>query len=257
MKNHATQDHFLEGRLHFRQPRDGYRFSIDAVLVSACVTPLPQHMVIDLGTGCGVIPIILAHRHPGICVVGVEIQTELAELARSNIAANHMQDRIVVIEADMRKLDSRRFNQSGDWVVCNPPYRRSCSGRVNPDGQRAAARHEIHINLKELVRTARALLKMGGRFVTIYPCERLVDLISAMRDTGIEPKWLRTVHSFEGQKAKWILVQGTKGGRPDIEIRDPLILYHSDGTYSAEVQSMMAESPDADSAPTSPPGSSA
>ena len=240
MTDHYSQDHFFNGRLHFTQSLDGYRFSIDAVIVSACVMPKPDQRVIDLGTGCGVIPIILAHRHPLARIIGVEIQSELAELARRNIAANRMQDRIVLIEDDMRNMESHMSNGSMDWVVSNPPYRRAHSGRTNPHNQRAVARHEIHIDLVRLVQTAKTLLKKGGRFVTIYPCERLVDLISTMRAMDVEPKWLRSVHSFRGERAKWILVRGIAGGRPDTEVSDPLVIYDSDGTYSPEVRSMIA-----------------
>jgi tRNA1Val (adenine37-N6)-methyltransferase len=239
MDDRFSEDHLFNGRLHFSQPCEGYRFSIDALIVSACMMPKPGQRVLDLGTGCGVIPIILAYRHPDIQVTAVEIQAELAALARLNVCANGMHDRIEVIEGDMRKLEQRRINGCVDWVVCNPPYRRPSSGRINPNTQRAVARHEIHIDLIQLVDTTRSMLKTGGCFVTIYPCERMVDLISAMRDAGIEPKWLRSVHSFKGEGAKRIVVQGIKGGRPDLVISDPLVLYDSEGTYSAQVRGML------------------
>jgi tRNA1Val (adenine37-N6)-methyltransferase len=239
MDDRFSEDHFFNGRLHFSQPREGYRFSIDALIVSSCIKPKPGHRVLDLGTGCGVIPIILAYRHSGIHITGIEIQAELAELARLNVSANGMRDRIHIIEEDMRKLKPRRLSGSVDWVVCNPPYRRPCSGRINPNRQCAIARHEIHIDLCQLIDTTKAVLKRGGCFVAIYPSERLVDLISAMRSAGIEPKWMRSVHSFRGERAKRVLVQGARGGRPDLVICDPLILYDSEGNYSEQVRVMM------------------
>jgi tRNA1Val (adenine37-N6)-methyltransferase len=234
-----TEDHFFDGAIRIRQERKGYRFSIDAVIVASRVIPKAGETVVDLGTGCGIIPLMLAHRHTQIHIIGVEIQNELAELAAFNCHQNQLNHRIEVLNADMRTLQPDRLNGMVDWVVCNPPYRRPHSGKVNPDVQRAVARHEIDINLPQFVQSAGRLLRAGGRLVTIYPAERLVDLLCEMRSQYIEPKWLQMVHSRAIESAKLVLVQGTKEGRPGLKISVPLVIYDASGSYTCEVAALM------------------
>jgi tRNA1Val (adenine37-N6)-methyltransferase len=235
-----TRDTFFNGRLTIFQMRGGYRFSIDAVLLAANVQPKPGDRVIDLGTGCGIIPLILAFRYPDIRIHGVEVQAALAELARKNIAANHMGKRIVLAHADMRRLSAEAVGGPFDWVVSNPPYRAPLTGRVNPDTQRALARHEIKVDLGQLVDTARRMLRTGGRFATIFTATRAVDLVVRMRSAGIEPKWLQGVHAHGGQGAKLVLACGIKGGRPGLRWAPPLVVFREDGSYTDAVQAMMS-----------------
>lgn len=233
-----TTDTFLNGRIRVRQSRRGYRFSIDAVIVAGLVEPRPGDKVIDLGTGCGIIPLILACRHPNIKIYGVEVQEELAEIAALNVKENRMADRVAVICGDMKSLGHGMTSGPADIVVSNPPYRRPGSGRINPDGQRAVARHEIKVTLSDVVETAGRMLKLSGRFVTVYPAERMTDLLTRMRTAGIEPKFLRMIHSGRDTEAKLILVEGKKGGGPGVKAGPPLIIYRNNGSYSDEVEKM-------------------
>ncbi|MBU0987479.1 MAG: methyltransferase, partial [Proteobacteria bacterium] len=132
-----TTDSFFNGRLQIRQPEHGYRFSIDAVLLAGHAAPQPQDLVLDLGTGCGIIPLILAYRNPKIKVYGVEVQQQLADLAGLNVKKNGMEDRIVVCCMDMKELPTDMIPGPMDLVVSNPPYRKALSGRLNPNRQRA------------------------------------------------------------------------------------------------------------------------
>ena len=191
----TTHDTFLNGHLRICQPANGYRYSIDAVLLAALPRLKPGQTLLDLGTGCGIIPLILAFRNRKVRITGVEVQSELARLAAMNVEHNGLEDRIRIIHEDLRRLSPVMVGGPVDWIVSNPPYRRAVSGRVNPDAQRALARHEIKVNLRQLIGTARKLLKTGGRFAIIYPSERAVDLFSEMRRAGLEPKWLQCVHS--------------------------------------------------------------
>jgi tRNA1Val (adenine37-N6)-methyltransferase len=234
-----TEDAFFQGKIQIRQRPNGYRFSIDAVLLASAVCPKAAQTLVDLGTGCGIIPLILGFRYTDIRIHAVEIQTELAELASFNVRRNGMQDRVDVIRDDLRTLNAERFGGPVDWVVSNPPYRRPNSGRINPDNQRALARHEINVNMTELIDAARRLLHAGGQFMTIYPAERLVELLTRMQSGGIAPKWLRTVHSQSGGQAKLALVKGVKGGRNGLVVEAPLVIYSEDGTYGPEVEQMM------------------
>jgi tRNA1Val (adenine37-N6)-methyltransferase len=234
----VTADTFFNGRLKVHQARDGYRFSIDAVLLADAVHPKAGQSIIDLGTGCGIIPLILAFRYPGVVIHGVEMQTELAELADLNVTANGLQDRIQVIHKDVRRLNHDDTQGLGDWIIANPPYRRPLSGRINPNSQKALARHEIALDLAQLIQTAKRMLKTRGRLATIYPAERITDLLTGMRSAAIEPKWLRGIYSHEGEAAKLVLVQGVKAGRPGLTLAPPLVIYQDDGAYTPVVQAM-------------------
>jgi len=233
-------DTFFDGRLTVFQSVQGYRFSIDAVLLAALPQPKPGEVVLDIGTGCGILPLILAFRHPQVRCMGVELQAELADIALHNVAANHMQDRIAIINQDIRSISGDKLAGPVDWIVCNPPYRPANSGRINPNGMRAQARHEINLTLTELMRAARKYLRTGGRIATIYPIGRLVDLLYEMRMAGIEPKWMQSIHSHANEAAKLVRVQGLMRGNPGLEVVAPLVIYGPDGAYTRAVNQMMA-----------------
>ncbi len=233
-----TTDSFFNGRIQVRQDKDGYRFSVDAVLLAYQAAPRSGDKVIDLGTGCGIVSLIMAYRRPDITVTAVELQEELSQLAASNVKNNHLQDCITVLGADMKTMKPDMTAGPVDLVVCNPPYRRPGAGRINPDAQRAVARHELKANLQDVIATARRVLKTGGRFVTIYTAERTADILCQMRMDSIEPKFFRTIHSDSGAEAKLVLVEGIKGGNPGLKIARPLIVYDKNGEYTNEVQRM-------------------
>jgi len=236
--NAYTTDTFFNGKIRITQDRTGYRFSIDAVLLAYFADPRSGDKVLDLGTGCGIIPLILAYRQPNIVIYGVEVQTELAELAVSNVRENQLEDRITVFCTDMKLLRTAMTAGPADLVVCNPPFRRQGSGRINPDAQRAVARHEIKANLGDIIQTSHRMLRTGGRLVLIYTAGRLTDILSRMRTDGIEPKFIRMIHSRQDTEAALILIEGVKGGRPDLKIAPPLIIYDKKNDYTDEVGSM-------------------
>ena len=236
--NSYTTDTFFNGRIQVKQNQAGYRFSIDAVLLADQAAPRSGDKVIDLGTGCGIISLIMAYCNPDITVYAVEVQEELTQLAISNVKNNSLQDCITVLGADMKTMKPDMTAGPVDLVVCNPPYRRPGTGRINPDNQRAVARHELKANLQDVIVTARRMLKTAGRFVTIYTAERTADILCQMRIDSIEPKYFRTIHSNPGSEAKLILVEGIKGGNPGLKIAPPLIVYDQNGDYTDEVQQM-------------------
>jgi tRNA1Val (adenine37-N6)-methyltransferase len=207
-------------------------------LLAGYAGSLADERLVDLGTGCGIIPLILAFRNPNIVAFAIEIQQDLAALANSNVAANHMQHRITVLRQDMRDLKPEMIGGPVEVVVCNPPYRKPGSGRLNPDAQRAIARHELKVSLSDVLQTARRMLRTTGRFMTIYTAERVVELLAQMRREGIEPKFMRSIHSQPDMEAKLVLVEGIKGARPATRIGPPLIIYDTKGCYSREVQAM-------------------
>jgi tRNA1Val (adenine37-N6)-methyltransferase len=238
--NDLSLDTFFNGRIRVHQNPGGYRFSIDSVLLAAGIDPKPGDRILDLGTGCGIIPLILAYRYKEITISGVEIQKEIAELAKCNIAENQLSGRVTVACRNMKDLPVDSIAGPVDWVVTNPPYRRAGSGRVNPNRERAIARHEIMVNLPELMAVVRRMLKTAGKFIIIYPAERLTDCLTEMRGHGIEPKGLRMVHSRHNTEAKLVLVQGAKGVGPGMIVGTPLIIYNDDGEYTPEVEAMFS-----------------
>jgi tRNA1Val (adenine37-N6)-methyltransferase len=237
MNSHTT-DTFFNGKIRIAQDRTGYRFSIDAVLLAHFADPRSGDKMLDLGTGCGIIPLILAYRKPRITIYGVEVQTELAELAVSNVRENQLEDRITVFCTDMKLLRPAMTAGPVDLVVSNPPFRRQGSGRINPDAQRAVARHEIKANLADIIQTSHRMLRTAGRLVLIYTAGRLTDILSRMRIDGIEPKFIRMIHSHQDTEAALILIEGVKGGHPDLKIAPPLIIFNKKNAYTDEVASM-------------------
>lgn len=235
----STADSFGGGRIRIRQPRSGYRFSIDAVLLAGQVTPGPSERIVDLGTGCGVIALLLAFGRPQLRVWGIELQPEMAALAAENVRDNGWSDRVSILQADLQAIGPAELGGPVDRVVANPPYRRAHSGRVNPDGQRALARHEITVTLAGLIAAARRLLKTGGRLHLVYAAERTAELLGGMRAEGIEPKRLRPIQSRRDEDAALILVEGIKGARTGMTLAPPLVVYADAGGYTEEVESMV------------------
>ena len=138
----------------------------------------------------------------------------------------------------MKTLTQADFAGPVEKIVANPPYWKSASGRINPDSQRAVARHEIKITLRDVVETAHRILSVSGKFIAIYPVDRAADIITQMRSLQIEPKMLRPVYSRENTDARLVIVEGAKGGRYGMTIRSPLIIYRADGSYTHEVEKL-------------------
>ena len=235
-----STDCFYNGRVSVHQHQNGYRFSIDAILLAGVAVPEAGNRVMDVGTGCGIIPLLLAHDRKDLVIYGVEMQKPLADLAMQNVRDNHKEDTITIICEDIRRLKFDRIEKPLDLMVSNPPYRTVDSGRLNADNEKAVARHEITMALKDVVIAARRFLKVSGRLKVIYPADRLVDLICEMRMAGIEPKSLQVVYSDGASPAKLVIAEGVKGGGAEVKVLPPLYIYKADGTYTPAVEKMMA-----------------
>jgi len=236
-----TIDALLQGRVRILQEKDGYRFSLDALLLTAFARHRLGERILDLGTGSGVIACLAATLKPQAQIVGVEIQPELARRAMRTVAMNDLSSRIQVIPGDVKDYESLLERASFTSCLMNPPYRRLTSGRINPHGEKALARHELVGSLTTFLPAARyALLPQGSLFV-IYPASRLVTLVTNMRTVGIEPKRLRCVHSQAKGRAELVLVEGRKGGGEELLIEPPLILYDERGEYRAEARRCLTD----------------
>jgi tRNA1Val (adenine37-N6)-methyltransferase len=219
-----TLETFGENKLKIFQKKRGYRFSADAILLSEFVSIRRDEKAIDLGTGCGILPLLLSQTTKGRSFLGVEVQKTLSDLAERNVMLNHLQGRIRILREDYRTLP--RIFPAGSFhvAVSNPPYRKFHSGRVNPSQERAIARHEIYGAIDDLVSVAAYLLPPKGRFYLIFPASRAVDVIAGLRQNMLEPKRIRFVHPYAGAGAKFILVESVKDSGVELKIMAPLIL---------------------------------
>ena len=236
-----TTDTFFNGRITVAQYISGYRFSIDSVLLANMVRLQDSDRICDIGTGCGIIPIVLGYRHPGVSAIyGIELQERLAQIATCNVNQNQMAHRIKIIHRDATSMNANDTDGLIDLVICNPPHYEKHSSRINPDSEKALARHEIALDIKKLLSTTRRILAPRGRLIVIYPARRITELLSDMRNTGIEPKFLRFVHNSPGKEAMRVIVEGINNGGPGARIAEPLFINDAQGLYTPEIEAMFA-----------------
>ena len=231
-----TEDSLFDGRIRCFQHREGYRFSVDAVLLGNFIQPKPGDRILDLGCGCGIISLILAYRWPKVSITGLEIQPDLFSLAKKNVVLNDWQERIEIVSGDLNEIGKYVEAGSFDWVVSNPPYRRHGSGRVNKDGEQAFARHEQLADLISVTNAADWAVKKKGKVAFIYPTSRGASVISEFKNTGLEPKKMLSVFSYPGSTASLLIIEAVKQGGEEMIILPPLYVYQErDGEYSHEM----------------------
>ncbi len=237
-KTSTTVDSLFNGRLILRQPKDGYRFSLDAILLAGLTRAVPGGRVMDLGTGCGVVAIILAHRGQARQIVGVELQEELGDLAKWNVGENGFENLVEIVSLDFRCVAAHYPAGSFDLIVANPPYRRLRSGRMNPHGQKAQARHELTGSVQDVFAAGRHLLPVGGRLAIIYPAGRLVHLLVSAVEHGFAPKQLTMIHTDSSGTGRLVHVECRKGGGEELEVKPPFFVYDGKGSYTTGMQQL-------------------
>lgn len=230
-----TLDALGYGDLQIIQPQKGVRFTIDSVLLAGFAQVKAGETWVDLGSGSGVLPLLLTKREKLLQITGVEIELTSADRARRNVVLNKLEKQIDIIHGDLRELRMTHRAQSCDAVITNPPYRRPESGRISAGSERAIARHELHGNIDDFLDTSRYLLKNGGRFYVIYLADRLAELLSKMSEKKIEAKRLRCIHPQKMSTANLVLIEGRCSGRPGLTVDPPLFLYEGND-YSEEVR---------------------
>jgi tRNA1Val (adenine37-N6)-methyltransferase len=236
-----TIDEILGGRLRIIQKKSGYRFSIDALLLAHFVVLREGEECLELGTGSGIVALILAHRHRCRRILAIDIQEELVSMAKRSAEMNNLAGRLEIRRGDVRHPGSLCEPMSFDAAVFNPPYRRLRSGRMNPDPAKAIARHEIAGTLGDFLAAASHALRDGGRVTAIYPARRMAELISRMHGCRIEPKRMRIVHSRPCGMGAFLLLEGVKGGGEELAVLPPLFIYGEGGAYSAEMAAIFQE----------------
>jgi tRNA1Val (adenine37-N6)-methyltransferase len=235
---------------------EGYRFSVDALLLYSFVNTPRASKIIDLGAGSGIIGMLLAKKYENAEVYLVEVQKALVSLSEKNVILNNLQDRVFVIPSDIRELNKKLSSdylllskgyknlnslilpENFDIVVSNPPFRKVKSGLISDRDERSIARHELMLSLCDILEAAALLLKHQGRLFMIHLPERLTEIINVLRSYKLEPKRLRFVHSTITSNAKMVLVEIVKGSRSGLKIEKPLIIYNKDKTYTDEMKEL-------------------
>ncbi|HME46080.1 MAG TPA: methyltransferase [Syntrophorhabdales bacterium] len=238
MREHPAPDETLtilcQKKLKLLQKRRAYRFSLDPILLANFIVLKKQERMLDIGTGCGIIPIYMSKQYPDNSLVGVEIQKTLFNLAVKNVRLNGCEN-VQILHGNISSV-ARTFNEPFHVVVSNPPYVKRHSGRESPQHSRHLARYESSLDLNTLFAISASLLYTKGRLYIIYPAKRLAELVSAATAHGIEPRRLRLIHPRGHEPANLFLVECMKGGGAELKVERPLYIY-GDGEYTDEVAS--------------------
>ena len=218
------------------QNKKGFCFGIDSVLLSDFAKNIKKGArVLDLGTGTGIIPILLCGKTNLKKVIGVEIQEEVADMAKRSSKLNNLENRFEIVNENILNLKDIFENQSFDVIISNPPYKKKNTGVINENTKKIISRHEITANLEDFIKVAKDLLKDKGEFYMVHRPERLVDILSLMRQNKIEPKVLRMVYSNEYKEPKLVLIKGIKNARPFLKVEKNLYIYDKDGNYTNDI----------------------
>ena len=237
----TSLDSLRKHGINIRQPAQGYRFSLDALLLAEFARIPDRAVVADLGTGCGVIPLVLARRNPAARFVACEKNPDMAAMADENAQANGLGGRIEIVADDILNIRTRFPVSSFDVVVSNPPFRSPGSGKTSPHAGRDAARHETTAGLADFLAAAKYLVKSSGRIFFIYPPSRLAEFIRCAGELKLALLRLRMVHGSGQAIAKMFLVELAKGRRGDVTVEPPLIVYVRPGEYTDEVARILGE----------------
>lgn len=224
--------------LRIIQNPDLFCFGMDAVLLSGFAEVHPGENVMDLGTGNGILPLLLSAKTKGKHFTGLEIQAESTDLARRSVELNDLLERIEILQGNLKEASERFGRGSFDVVTSNPPYLIEGAALKNPDDAKAIARHEICCTLRDVVRESGALLRDGGRLYLVHRPFRLTDLMNLMREYAVEPKRLRFVHPFFDKEPSLILIEGRKNGHSGLRVEPPLIIYREKDVYTEEVDQL-------------------
>ncbi len=224
--------------------RNGYRiiqdtkrfcFGMDAVLLSGFARVKEGACVLDLGTGTGIIPILLAAKTGARHLTGLEIQEDSADMARRSVRLNGLEDKIDIVTGDIKEAGGLFDAASFDVITCNPPYMTGKHGLTNPNDAKAIARHEILCTLEDVIAQTAKLLKPGGNFYMVHRPFRLAEIMVLLREYKLEPKRMQLVYPYIDKEPNMVLIEANRGGRPRMTVEKPLIVYSKPGVYMPEI----------------------
>ncbi len=235
LKNNERIDELHRNGYQIIQDPGRFCFGMDAVLLSGFAHVKRGERVLDLGTGTGIIPILLEAKTEGSHFTGLEIQPESADMATRSVQLNHLEDKISIVTGDIKDASKLFGASSFDIVTTNPPYMIGEHGLKNPADAKAIARHEVLCTLDDILLESARILKPGGRFYMVHRPFRLAEIFSKMIEHGIEPKRMQLVYPYIDKEPNMVLIEGLRGGRSRITIEKPLIVYESEGIYTSEI----------------------
>lgn len=225
LKEHERIDDLERNGYQIIQNPEKFCFGMDAVLLSGFAQVKPGAAVLDLGTGTGIIPILIEAKTQAAKICAIEIQEESADMARRSVQLNHLEKKIDIVTGDLKEAERFFDAASFDVITCNPPYMIGQHGLTNPDAPKAIARHEILCTLEDVVRSAAKLLKTGGKFCMVHRPFRLAEIMTVMVQYRLEPKRMRLVYPYADKEPNMVLIEGCRGGRPRMTVEKPLIIF--------------------------------
>ena len=228
----------LQNGYYVIQDPDKFCFGMDAVLLSGFAKVKKGETALDLGTGTGIIPILLKTKTNGKHFTGLEIQKECADMAGRSVRYNHLEDDVEIVRGDIKEAADIFGAASFDVVTSNPPYMIGQHGLRNSDMPKAIARHEVLCNLEDVVSQASKVLKERGRFYMVHRPFRLVDIIDTFIRYKMEPKRMKLVHPYIDKEPQMVLIEAVKGGKRRLLVEKPVIIYNADGQYTDEIKTV-------------------
>ncbi len=236
LKNNERIDDLQFKDLKIIQNSQGFCFGIDAILLSDFAKDMKKsELVVDLCTGTGVIPILLAGKTEAKKIIGVEIQEECADMAKRSVALNNLENRVEIINVDLKLLKNVIPSATVDVVTVNPPYMKKGTGVINEKNAIIISKHEVSCTLEDVIKEAARLLKFNGEFYMIHKSERVADVFCTMRKYKIEPKRVRFVYPQVDKPSNLVLVEGTRSGKEFLKHEKPLIVYKENKEYTDEI----------------------
>jgi len=235
LKDNERLDDLQRNGYQIIQNPEKFCFGMDAVLLSGFARAKCEDVVLDMGTGTGIIPILMEARYKCKHLTGLEIQKESADMARRSVELNGLSEKIDIHTGDIKEAGNLFPSASFDCITCNPPYMIGQHGLTNPDAPKAIARHEILCTLEDVISQATKLLKPGGHFYMVHRPFRLAEIMTTMSQYKLEPKRMQLVYPYVDKEPNMVLIEGVRGGKPRMTVEKPLIVYQSPGVYMPEI----------------------
>lgn len=235
LKENERLDDLQRNNLKIIQKTDGFCFGMDAVLLSGFAFVKEGERALDLGTGTGIIPLLLSAKTKGEHFMALEIQEEIADMAARSVSLNRLEEKIEIVKGDIKEA-SRIFGAASfDVVTANPPYMNDAHGLKNPTEMKAISRHEVLCTLEDVIREGAKVLKPGGRMYMVHRPHRLIEILGTMTKYKLEPKRMKFVHPFQNKEANMVLIEAVRGGGAFLKLEAPIVVYKEPGVYTDEI----------------------